>query len=112
LRTLITPQQAIGQILDYTTPSLDTTILAITNAIWLFALPLARLEMRAILTALAARVSRFEIVETRRLLNNTLRGLESRSFACNDSQRSMTTRPLGENTIVAVVSLNPSGVIL
>jgi Cytochrome P450 len=40
-------------------------------------LPLARLEMRAIFTALAARVSRFEIIGTRRLLNNTLRGLES-----------------------------------
>jgi cytochrome P450 len=168
----ITPQQAIGLLIDYTAPSLDTTILAITSAVWLFALhpdqwdvvrgqvgllpaainetlrlespiqvfsryvtrdveidgvtlpahsralvmygsanrderkwedperfdirrkaaeqlafgygthqcvglPLARLEMRAIFTALAARVSRFEIIGTRRLLNNTLRGLES-----------------------------------
>ena len=167
----ITLAQARGLLLDYTAPSLDTTILAISSAIWLFArhpeqwdlireqqalipsainevlriespiqvfsryvtrdqavddvilpagsralilygsanrderkwaeperfdvrrkaaeqlafghgehmcvgLPLARLEIRALLTALARRVRRFEILEYRLLLNNTLRGLE------------------------------------
>jgi len=167
----ITLQQARGLILDYVTPSLDTTIFAISSAIWLFAqhpeqwtllcespalipgainevlriespiqvfsrylardaevdgvrlpqgsralvmygsanrderkwqdperfdirrkaaeqlafghgehlcvgLPLARLEMRALLTALARRVKRFEIQQIKRGINNTLRGLE------------------------------------
>ncbi len=36
---------------------------------------LARLEMRAVLGALAARVERFEILEMERARNNTLRGL-------------------------------------
>jgi cytochrome P450 len=167
----ITLAQARGLLLDYTGPSLDTTILAISSGIWLFArhpeqwdlireqpalipsaineilriespiqvfsryvtrdhdidgvilpqgsralllygsanrderkweeperfdvrrkaaeqlafghgehmcvgLPLARLEIRALLTALARRVRRFEILDSRRLLNNTLRGLE------------------------------------
>jgi cytochrome P450 len=167
----ITLQQARGLILDYVAPSLDTTIFAISSAIWLFALhpeqwtmlcenpalipgainevlrfespiqvfsrfvardteiggiplpqgsralvmygsanrderkwqdperfdvrrkaaeqlafghgehlcvglPLARLEMRALLTSLSRRVKRFEIRQLRRGLNNTLRGLE------------------------------------
>jgi cytochrome P450 len=38
-------------------------------------MPLARLEMRAILEALLARVERFEIVAKERSLNNVLRGL-------------------------------------
>jgi len=172
----ITIQQARGLILDYVGPSLDTTILAVSNAIWLFArhpdqwtmlrdnpalipaainetlriespiqtfsryvardveidgvllpegsralvmygsanrderkwqdperfdilrkatdqlafghgehlcagLPLARLEIRALLTALAKRVARFEILEVTRGINNTLRGLESLEVA-------------------------------
>ncbi len=40
-------------------------------------LPLARLELRALLTSLAKRVKRFEILEVKRGINNTLRGLES-----------------------------------
>ena len=167
----ITLQQARGLILDYVGPSLDTTILAITSAIWLLArhpaqwtevcanpslipgainevlrvespiqvfsrfvtrdiqldnvtlpqgsralimygsanrderkwseperfdihrkaseqlafghgehlcvgLPLARLEIRALLTALARRVQHFEILDARWAVNNTLRGLE------------------------------------
>ena len=167
----ITLQQARSLILDYVTPSLDTTIFAISSAIWLFALhpeqwtllcenpalipgainevlriespvqvfsrylardaeidrvrlpqgsralvmygsanrderkwqepdrfdirrkaaeqlafghgehlcvglPLARLEMRALLTALARRVKRFEVLQLKRGINNTLRGLE------------------------------------
>jgi cytochrome P450 len=39
-------------------------------------LPLARLELRALLTSLAKRVKRFEILEVKRGINNTLRGLE------------------------------------
>jgi cytochrome P450 len=39
-------------------------------------LPLARLELRALLTSLAKRVNRFEILEVKRCINNTLRGLE------------------------------------
>jgi cytochrome P450 len=38
-------------------------------------LPLARLEIRALLAALARRVQRFEIQHLRRGINNTLRGL-------------------------------------
>jgi len=167
----ITMQQARGLILDYVAPSLDTTIFATSNALWLFALhpeqwdeirenpalipgainevlrlespiqifsryvagdteidgveipqgsrvlimygsanrderkwqdpetfnihrkaaeqlafghgehlcvglPLARLELRALLTSLAKRVERFEILEFKRGINNTLRGLE------------------------------------
>jgi cytochrome P450 len=166
----ITLPQARGLILDYVAPSLDTTIFAISSAIWLFALhpeqwtllrenpvlmpgainevlriespiqvfsrylvrdaevegvrlpqgsralvmygsanrderkwqdperfdirrkaaeqlafghgehlcvglPLARLEIRALLAALARRVQRFEIQHLRRGINNTLRGL-------------------------------------
>jgi len=37
-------------------------------------MPLARLEMRALLTALAARVRRFEIAATEPLMNNVLHG--------------------------------------
>ncbi len=37
-------------------------------------MPLARLELRALLTALAARVERFELVEAEPLLNNVLHG--------------------------------------
>lgn len=168
----ITLQQARGLILDYVGPSLDTTIFATANAIWLFAqhpeqwaqvranpalipgainevlrlespvqifsrylardtavdgvavaagaralvlfgsanrderqwheperfdirrkaaeqlafghgehrcvgLPLARLELRALLAALARRVTRFEILDLKRAINNTLRGLDS-----------------------------------
>jgi cytochrome P450 len=168
----ITENEARGLILDYVAPSLDTTIFAITNAIWLFAnnpgqwdlvrenptlipsainevlrvespiqsfsryvtrdtevggismpagsraivvygsanrderkwpnpetfdvrrkaaeqlafghgehlcvgLPLARLEMKSLLAALARRVKRFEIRSVERALNNTLRGLKS-----------------------------------
>jgi cytochrome P450 len=168
----ITLQQARGLILDYVAPSLDTTIFATSNALWLFAqhpgswdsirdnpalipaainevlrlespiqtfsryvtrdtevdgvrvpqgsrvlvmfgsanrderkwqdpeqfdihrkaaeqlafghgehlcvgLPLARLELRALLTSLAKRVRRFEILEAKRAINNTLRGLET-----------------------------------
>jgi cytochrome P450 len=39
-------------------------------------LPLARLELRALLASLAKRVKRFEILEVKRSINNTLRGLE------------------------------------
>ncbi len=39
-------------------------------------LPLARLELRALLSSLAKRVKRFEILEVKRGINNTLRGLE------------------------------------
>ena len=39
-------------------------------------LPLARLELRALLSSLAMRVKRFEILEVKRGINNTLRGLE------------------------------------
>jgi cytochrome P450 len=39
-------------------------------------LPLARLELRALLASLAKRVKRFEILEVKRGINNTLRGLE------------------------------------
>jgi cytochrome P450 len=39
-------------------------------------LPLARLELRALLTSLAKRVRRFEILEVKRCINNTLRGLD------------------------------------
>jgi cytochrome P450 len=39
-------------------------------------LPLARLEMRAILESLARRVKRFDILELERGLNNTLRGIK------------------------------------
>jgi cytochrome P450 len=172
----ITLPQARGLILDYVAPSLDTTIFAISSAIWLFAsnpeqwalirdnpalipgainevlriespiqifsryvardtsvdgvslpkgsralvmygsanrderkwqdperfdirrkaaeqlafghgehlcvgLPLARLEMRALLTALARRVERFEVLDLKRCINNTLRGLESLKIA-------------------------------
>ncbi len=168
----ITENEARGLILDYVAPSLDTTIFAITNAIWLFAnhpdqwdlvrgnptlipsainevlrvespiqsfsrhvtrdvdvegismpggsraivvygsanrderkwqnpehfdvrrkaaeqlafghgehlcigLPLARLEMKSLLAALAKRVKRFEVRSVERALNNTLRGLKS-----------------------------------
>jgi cytochrome P450 len=168
----ITENEARGLILDYVAPSLDTTIFAITNAIWLFAtnpdqwdlvrenptlipsainevlrvespiqsfsryvtrdanvggisipagsraivvygsanrderkwqnpesfdirrkaaeqlafghgehlcvgLPLARLEMKSLLGALARRVKRFEVRRLDRALNNTLRGLKS-----------------------------------
>jgi cytochrome P450 len=167
----ITLHQALGLILDYVAPSLDTTIFATSNALWLFALhpkswdsirgnpalipaainevlriespiqtfsryvtrdtdvdgvqvpqgsralvmfgsanrderkwqdperfdihrkaaeqlafghgehlcvglPLARLELRALLASLAKRVKRFEILEVKRSINNTLRGLE------------------------------------
>jgi cytochrome P450 len=167
----ITLQQARGLILDYVAPSLDTTIFAISNAIWLFArhpdqwsalcanpasmpgainevlrvespiqafsrfvtqdtqvdgvsvpqgsrvivlygsanrderkwedperfdiqrkaaeqlafghgehlcvgLPLARLEIKVVLSALARRVKRFELLGMRRGINNTLRGIE------------------------------------
>jgi cytochrome P450 len=167
----ITVDEARGLILDYVAPSLDTTIFAISNAIWLFGshpdqwellrgdtrlmpgainevlrlespvqifsryvtrafeidgvtlppgsramvlygsanrderkwiepqrfdirrkaaeqlafghgehlcvgLPLARLEMRAILESLAGRVKRFDILEMERGLNNTLRGIK------------------------------------
>jgi len=172
----ITLQQARGLILDYVGPSLDTTIFAISSAIWLFALhpkqwtllcenpasipgainevlriespiqtfsryvtrdtevdgvalpqgsralvmygsanrderkwqepkpfdiqrkaaeqlafghgehlcvglPLPRLEIRALLAALARRVKRFEILELNRGINNTLRGLETLKMA-------------------------------
>lgn len=40
-------------------------------------MPLARLEIRCLLEALAKRVARFELGEVRRALNNTLRGLET-----------------------------------
>jgi cytochrome P450 len=40
-------------------------------------LPLARLEMKSLLAALARRVKRFEIRSVERALNNTLRGLKS-----------------------------------
>jgi cytochrome P450 len=171
-RREITLHQARGLILDYVAPSLDTTIFATSNALWLFALypkawdsirdnpalipaainevlrlespiqtfsryvvrdtevdgvqipqgsrvlvmfgsanrderkwqepelfdihrkaaeqlafghgehlcvglPLARLELRALLTSLAKRVKRFEILEAKRAINNTLRGLET-----------------------------------
>jgi cytochrome P450 len=167
----ITADEARGLILDYVAPSLDTTIFAISNAVWLFGthpdqwdllradlglmpgainevlrlespvqifsryvtravqvdgvtlpansramvmygsanrderkwteperfdirrkaaeqlafghgehlcvgLPLARLEMRAILESLARRVKRFEVLDMERGLNNTLRGLK------------------------------------
>jgi cytochrome P450 len=167
----ITVDEARGLILDYVAPSLDTTIFAISNAIWLFGshpvqwellrgdthlmpgainevlrlespvqifsryvtrafeidgvtlppgsramvlygsanrderkwiepesfdirrkaaeqlafghgehlcvgLPLARLEMRAILESLARRVKRFDILDMERGLNNTLRGIK------------------------------------
>jgi cytochrome P450 len=167
----ITRDEARGLILDYVAPSLDTTIFAIANAVWLFAshpdqwdmlrgeiglmpgainevlrlespvqifsryvardvevdgvtlpagsramvlygsanrderkwhdpdrfdirrkaaeqlafghgehlcvgLPLARLEMRALLESLAKRVKRFEILDMERGLNNTLRGIK------------------------------------
>jgi cytochrome P450 len=167
----ITVDEARGLILDYVAPSLDTTIFAISNAVWLFGshpdqwellrgdtrlmpgainevlrlespvqifsryvtraveidgvtlppgsramvlygsanrderkwieperfdirrkaaeqlafghgehlcvgLPLARLEMRAILDSLARRVKRFDILELERGLNNTLRGIK------------------------------------
>ncbi len=39
-------------------------------------MPLARLEIKALLTALAKRVRRFELGETRRAINNVLRGFE------------------------------------
>jgi cytochrome P450 len=39
-------------------------------------MPLARLEIKALLTALARRVKRFELGETRRAVNNVLRGFE------------------------------------
>ena len=39
-------------------------------------MPLARMEIKAILAALAKRVRRFELGETKRALNNTLRGFE------------------------------------
>lgn len=39
-------------------------------------MPLARLEIKAVLTALAKRVKRFELGETRRAMNNVLRGFE------------------------------------
>ena len=39
-------------------------------------MPLARLEIRSLLTSLAKRVKRFELRDVRRGLNNTLRGLE------------------------------------
>jgi cytochrome P450 len=39
-------------------------------------LPLARLELRALLASLAKRVKRFEILEVKRCINNTLRGLD------------------------------------
>ncbi len=39
-------------------------------------LPLARLEMRAILESLARRVKHFDILEMERGLNNTLRGIK------------------------------------
>ena len=39
-------------------------------------MPLARLEIKAPLTALARRVTRFELGETRRAINNVLRGFE------------------------------------
>jgi cytochrome P450 len=38
---------------------------------------LARLEISALLTALAKRVKRFELHGTKRVLNNTLRGFET-----------------------------------
>ncbi len=174
----ITLHDARGLILDYVAPSLDTTIFAISNAIWLFAthpdqwdllrqdlsmmpgainevlrlespvqifsryvmrdvqvdgvtlpqgsramvmygsanrderkwseperfdirrkaaeqlafghgehlcvgLPLARLEMRAILEALARRVKRFEILRVERGLNNTLRGIKHLEVAAH-----------------------------
>lgn len=44
-------------------------------------LPLARLELRALLTSLAKRVKRFEILEVKRGINNTLRGLERLAVA-------------------------------
>jgi cytochrome P450 len=167
----VTMDEARGLILDYVAPSLDTTIFAITNAVWLFGLhpdqwdllrgdiglmpgainevlrlespvqifsryltravqiegttlpqgsramvlygsanrderkwieperfdirrkaaeqlafghgehlcvglPLARLEMRAILGSLAKRVERFDILRMERGLNNTLRGIK------------------------------------
>lgn len=40
-------------------------------------LPLARLEIRALLTALAKRVKGFEILQLKRGINNMLRGLET-----------------------------------
>jgi len=46
-------------------------------------LPLARLELRALLTSLARRVKRFEILEVKRGVNNTLRGLERLRLAVN-----------------------------
>jgi cytochrome P450 len=39
-------------------------------------MPLARLEIKALLAALAKRVKRFELGETRRAMNNVLRGFE------------------------------------
>jgi cytochrome P450 len=44
-------------------------------------LPLARLELRALLTSLAKRVKRFEILKVKRAINNTLRGLERLELA-------------------------------
>jgi cytochrome P450 len=37
-------------------------------------MPLARLELRALLKALAQRVARFDLGETERAVNNVLRG--------------------------------------
>ncbi len=174
----ITVDEARGLILDYVAPSLDTTIFAISNAVWLFGshpdqwellrgdtrlmpgainevlrlespvqifsryvtrafeidgvtlppgsramvlygsanrderkwieperfdirrkaaeqlafghgehlcvgLPLARLEMRAILESLARRVKRFDILEMERGLNNTLRGIKHLEVAAH-----------------------------
>lgn len=44
-------------------------------------LPLARLELRALLTSLAKRVKQFEILDVKRCINNTLRGLEKLKVA-------------------------------
>ena len=177
-RVEITLHNAGGLILDYVAPSLDTTIFAISNAIWLFAthpdqwdllrqdvsmipgainevlrlespvqilsrhvtrevqvdggtlpqgsramvmygsanrderkwseperfdirrkaaeqlafghgehlcvgLPLARVEMRAILEALARRVKRFEIFRVEQGINNTLRGIKHLEVAAH-----------------------------
>ena len=46
-------------------------------------LPLARLELRALLTSLAKRVRRFEILEVQRCINNTLRGLDRLRVSVN-----------------------------
>jgi len=40
-------------------------------------MPLARLEIKALLAALAKRVTRFELGETKRAINNVLRGFDS-----------------------------------